>query len=142
MLCIVPKLEFQLGHPPLELHELHVDARLLLLQARDLLLNARILALLPRVVPPHLVFHLLQLLPKRFPHLPSLSVEHGLQGLLLRTQQLNLPLVEVQLPAQYLNHVVQSQQLRTHVCIRVRATAAHLRQVVLCGDRRSRSASD
>ncbi len=119
MLCIVPHLQLELGHPPLEFHELHVEARLLLLEARDLLLNARVLAFLPRVVPLHLVLDLLQLVAQCPPHLPCLRVKHSFQRLLLRTKHLHLSLVEVQLTAQNFHHVVQCQKFRSHIRIRV-----------------------
>ena len=86
-------LQFELGHAPFELQELHVKACLLSFEVRDLLLYAGVLRLLVAVVPLHLILNLLELSRQCLPHIVCLCVEYGLKRLFLGTQHLHLSLV-------------------------------------------------
>lgn len=97
LVVFVTDLEFELGHTSLQVEQVLLQVGLLRLQGSDLLLQLSVLALLPVVALLHLVFGAEDLLGEGLADVPSFTGKHILKRFLLRSQGLNLLLIEVQL---------------------------------------------
>jgi hypothetical protein len=97
LVVFMADLEFELGHTSLQVEQVLLQVGLLCLKGSDLLLQLSVLALLPVVALLHLVFGAEDLLSESLADVSSFTGKHILKRFLLRSQGLNLLLIEVQL---------------------------------------------
>ena len=94
---IVANLKLQLLNTFLDANDVLLKRCLIILELGDLLLESGALGLLVGVVSLDLLLDSVQLVGQRLPRVLLLHGQHGLEGLLLGTQNLHLFLVGVQL---------------------------------------------
>ena len=107
LVVFMADLEFELGHTSLQVEQVLLQVGLLCLKGSDLLLQLGVLALLPVVALLHLVFGAEDLLSESLADVSSFTGKHILKRFLLRSQGLNLLLIEVQLLIHATNGLLQ-----------------------------------